>query len=99
MSLEHKGRNFWQRLALDEPNRTRALITNRKSPVAGVMPPLLTPYVMHLEPEAIAGPGLNRKKKGFPSVSFCKLRVLYGLRTAWGCHTCPMVAWLDAHLT
>lgn len=46
-------------------------IANRKSPMAeGVMAPLLTPYVMHLEPEAIAGPGLDRKKKGLPSVFF-----------------------------
>lgn len=99
MSLEHKRRNFWQRLALDEPYTTRALHSQWEMPRGKGQTPLLTPHVVHLEPEAIAGPGLNRKKKGLPSVAFCKLRVPSVLGTAWGCRTCSTVAWLGAHLT
>lgn len=56
-------------------------------------------HVVHFEAEAIAGPGLNRKKKGLLSMAFCKLRVPSGLGNTWGCCTCSMVAWLGAHLT
>lgn len=62
-------------------------------------PPLLDPGWMNFEPEAIAEPGFNRRREVLPHVSFCKLGVPSDLGTAWGYHTCAMVAWLGGHLT